>query len=71
MLQHFNDISEEANDRCKKLRAVKKKLQTGLQSDALVIFHCDYLPTFICDKLKIYFYDRRRKQRNPVQITRI
>ena len=53
MLQHFSDICEEANDRCKELRAVKKKLVNGLQSVPLLICHSDYLPTFISENLKV------------------
>lgn len=65
MLQHFSDICEEANDRCKELRAVKKKLVNGLQSVPLLICHSDYLPTFISENLKAYFFDRRKNTVEP------
>lgn len=60
ILQYYSDISEEANDRCKELRAAKKKLVSGLQTEPLLICHSDYLPTFISENLKAYFYDRRK-----------
>lgn len=65
ILQHYSDISEEANDRCKELRAVKKKLVSGLQTEPLLICHSDYLPTFISENLKAYFYDRRKNTVEP------
>ena len=64
-LQHYSDISEEANDRCKELRAVKKKLVNGLQIEPLLICHSDYLPTLIFQKLEAYFYDRRKNTVEP------
>lgn len=71
ILQNINVISTEANNRYKQFLKTMKKLKKEFQDDPFLVCNSNYLTAVILKKLKIYFYDRRKKKASLIQIDRL